>query len=108
MPNRASEFKNGGMSNEDRKARFKQRCMEDVANKRTKLLRSLRNAPSSIAEVGQAIVVSMQSEDPGIDPEDPHAGLTEAEYQELMASLEEALMVRTNVLSPYLSASRLR
>ena len=100
MPDRASEFKKGPMTNADRKARFKQRCMEDVANKRANLLRRLRNAPDSIAAVGQAIVVSMQSEDPGIDPDDPHAGLTEAEYQELMASLEDALLVRTDILSP--------
>jgi hypothetical protein len=82
------------MSNEDRKARLKQRCMDDVASKRARLIRNLRNAPDSIADVGQAIVESMQSEDPGIDPDDPHAGLTEAEYQELMASLEDALLVR--------------
>ena len=56
--------------------------------------RSLRNAPGSVSQVGHAIVESMQSEDPGVDPDDPHAGLTEAEYQELMSSLEVALVVR--------------
>ena len=100
MSGRAPEFKKGIMSNEDRKARFKQRCMDDVASKRAKLIRRLRNAPNSVTDVGQAIVQSMQSEDPGVDPDDPHAGLTEAEYQELMASLEDALMVRLHCLAP--------
>lgn len=93
MSERASEYKKGPMSNADRKARLKQRCMDDVASKRAKIIRSLRNAPDSVAVVGHAIVESMQSEDPGVDPDDPHAGLTEAEYQEIMASLEDALVV---------------
>lgn len=100
MPGRASELKKS-MSSEDRKARLKQRCMDDVASKRAKLIRNLRNAPDSIAAVGQAIVESMQSEDPGIDPDDPHAGLTEVEYQELMASLEDALLVRIHILQVF-------
>ena len=94
MSGRASEYKKGKMTNEERKARLKQRCMDDVASKRAKLVRSLRNAPGSVSQVGHAIVESMQSEDPGVDPDDPHAGLTEAEYQELMSSLEVALVVR--------------
>ena len=106
MSGRAAEFKKAPMSNEDRKARLKQRCMDDVASKRAKLIRNLRNAPDSIADVGQAIVESMQSEDPGIDPDDPHAGLTEVEYQELMASLEDALLVRIHTLQVRTTAHR--
>lgn len=93
------------MSNEDRKARLKQRCMDDVASKRSKLIRSLRNAPDRVADVGHAIVESMQSEEPGVDPDDPHAGLTESEYQELMASLEDALLVRTRPPNPEIPAT---
>ena len=90
---RAAGFKKGGLSNDDRKARLKQRCLDDVASKRAKLIRSLRNAPGSVTESAAAIVESMQSEaaDSG-DPDDPHTGLTEAEYQEIMSSLEETLL----------------
>ena len=90
---RAAGFKKGGLSNDDRKARLKQRCLDDVASKRAKLIRSLRNAPDTVTESAAAIVESMQSEaaDSG-DPDDPHAGLTEAEYQEIMSSLEDTLL----------------
>ena len=52
MSGRASEYKKGKMTNEERKARLKQRCMDDVASKRAKLVRSLRNAPGSVSQVG--------------------------------------------------------
>ena len=92
MSRRAAEYKRTSLSGEERKARLKQRCMEDVAAKRSKLIRSLRNAPGSVSQVGHSIVEAMQSECAAVDPEDPHAGLTEGEYQEIMVSLEDALM----------------
>ena len=42
--------------------------------------------------MGQSIVHAMQTDCVGADPDDPHAGLSEDEYQELMASLEDALL----------------
>jgi hypothetical protein len=42
--------------------------------------------------VGQSIVDAMQSECRAEDPDDPHGGLTNSEYQELMASLEGVLL----------------
>ena len=62
MSRRAAEYKRTSLSGEERKARLKQRCMEDVAAKRSKLIRSLRNAPGSVSQVGHSIVEAMQSE----------------------------------------------
>ena len=87
-----------------------------MARKRSTLIRQLRNAPTSAtqvhragqntctvvvngsqlrlgSQVGESIVQAMQTEEPRAegDPSDPHAGLTEPEYQELMSTLELAL-----------------
>ena len=69
-PSQSFSSTSSSLSGEERKARLKQRCMEDVAAKRSKLIRSLRNAPGSVSQVGHSIVEAMQSECAAVDPEE--------------------------------------